>query len=80
MARAEERARGRDFAAAASSFAAAAFSASSASLAKRKERRRVVLAASACRISASGRTNFEEVFFAMFEYCLPCFEWLRSAP
>src|SRR5207302_9982644 len=72
--RCEARARGRGFAAAASSFAAAAFSASSASLARRSERRRVVLAASAWRASASGLTNFEELFFAMVEYRLPCFE------
>ena len=72
--RCDDRARDRGLAAAASSFAAAAFSASSASLAKRSERRRIVLAASAWRASASGLTNFEEVFFAIVEYRLSCFE------
>jgi hypothetical protein len=32
------------------------------------------LAASAWRASVSGLTNFEEVFFAMVEYRLSCFE------
>jgi len=70
--RCDARARERGFAAAASSFAAAAFSASSASLAKRSERRRIVLAACAWRASASGLTNFAELFFAIVKYRCRC--------
>jgi hypothetical protein len=41
-------------------------------LAKRSERRRIVLAACAWRASASGLTNFAELFFAIVKYRCRC--------